>query len=77
MNTTDTVKDIIQSRVDLVKDMQFRLELVHPGTKQRMTPAQREEFLLTAFSEIAKGTGVAAGADGRWRQVPADCSPLA
>ena len=67
MNTTDTVKDIIQSRVDLVKDMQFRLELVHPGTKQRMTPAQREEFLLTAFSEIAKGMGI-----DRFMQTPAE-----
>ena len=67
MNTTDTVKDIIQSRVDLVKDMQFRLELVHPGTKQRMTPAQREEFLLTAFSEIAKGIGI-----DRFMQTPAE-----
>ena len=67
MNTTDTVKDIIQSRVDLVKDMQFRLELVQPGTKQRMTPAQREEFLLTAFSEIAKGMGI-----DRFMQTPAE-----
>ena len=44
MNTTDTVKDIIQSRVDLVKDMQFRLELVHPGRG------------LLVFSAISDGT---------------------
>ena len=67
MNSTNTTQDIIKSRVDLVKDMQFRLELIHPGSKQRMTPAQREEFLVMAFSEIAKGMGI-----DRFMQTPAE-----
>ncbi len=64
MNTTDTVKDIIQSRVDLVKDMQFRLELVHPGTKQRMTPHPMLAHAARTLQErVNAATGAKEGAD--------------
>ena len=67
MNKPPSVQDIIKSRVDMVKDQQFRLELVHPDTRQRMSPAQREALLHQAFFEVAKGMGI-----DRFVQTPAE-----
>lgn len=41
--------------------------VVRPDVFACLTPAQREEFLLTAFSEIAKGMGI-----DRFMQTPAE-----
>jgi len=58
---------LVKPYVDTALAHQFRLELVHPHTQQRMTPAQREEFLLDAFAEIAKGMGI-----DRFAQTPVE-----
>lgn len=58
---------LIKPHVDMALAHQFRLELVHPHTQQRMTPVQREEFLTHAFAEIANGMGV-----DRFLQTPAE-----
>jgi len=61
------IQTLIKPHVDLAMAHQFRLELVHPHTQQRMTPAQREEFLTLTFAEIAKGMGI-----DRFMQTPAE-----
>jgi len=66
-DTTPTLAAFVKPQVDLAMAHQFRLELVHPHLQQRMTPAQREEFLTLAFVEIAKGMGVE-----RFAQTPAE-----
>ena len=67
MDMTDSIAVLIKSHVDMAMAHQYRLELVHPHTQQRMTPVQREEFLTLAFAEIAKGMGV-----DRFLQTPAE-----
>ena len=67
MEQATTIQTLIKPHVDLAMAHQFRLELVHPHTQQRMTPAQREEFLTLAFAEIAKGMGI-----DRFMQTPAE-----
>lgn len=67
MDMTASIATLIKSHVDGAMAHQFRLELVHPHTQQRMTPMQREEFLTLAFSEIAKGMGI-----DRFMQTPAE-----
>ena len=41
MEQATTIQTLIKQHVDLAMAHQFRLELVHPHTQQRMTPAQR------------------------------------
>ena len=53
MEHVATIQALIKPHVDMAMAHQFRLELVHPHTQQRMTPAQREEFLTLAFTEIS------------------------
>ena len=67
MDMTASIAMLIKSHVDAAMAHQFRLELVHPHTQQRMTPVQREEFLILAFAEIAKGMGI-----DRFLQTPAE-----
>lgn len=67
MELSTTIQTLIKPYVDTAMAHQFRLELVHPHTQQRMTPAEREEFLTHAFSEIAKGMGI-----DRFMQTPAE-----
>lgn len=56
-DTTPTLAAFVKPQVDLAMAHQFRLELVHPHLQQRMTPAQREEFLTRAFVEVADARG--------------------
>ena len=67
MDMTASIAMLIKPHVDAAMAHQFRLELVHPHTRQRMTPVQREEFLTLAFAEIAKGMGI-----DRFLQTPAE-----
>ena len=67
MEQAYTIEALIKPHVDMALAHQFRLELVHPHTQQRMTPVQREEFLTLAFAEIAKGMGI-----DRFLQTPAE-----
>ena len=67
MEQAYTIEALIKPHVDMALAHQFRLELVHPHTQQRMTSEQREEFLTRAFAEIAKGMGI-----DRFLQTPAE-----
>lgn len=61
------IEKLIQERVNVAMEHEFRVELASPATGQALTPAERRAFLTSAFGEIARGMGI-----DRFAQTPVE-----
>lgn len=52
------IEKLVSTQVQLAMQNQFRLELADPQTGQALSDKAREDFLIRAFVEIAKGMGI-------------------